>query len=99
MSRRLRRYRGGVTDPMPVPTPAPTPVPTPDMAVSAEPEKPGMFSSFKMPSLGSSDPQKPGEEKKGLFGMFGLGGGKGKGKGRRSSKRGSKRKSTRRRRH
>ena len=85
MSRRFRRYRGG-EDAYGVPP-------------TNEPPKPGMFSSFKMPSFGSSntDPNAPPGEKKGLLGigMLGLGGGS---RRRRSSKRSLRRKSSRKRR-
>jgi MYXO-CTERM domain-containing protein len=97
MSRRFRRYRGGV-----VVNGVESPAPMAPMAPPVQGEKPGMF-SFKMPSFGAqSDNQQldanSGQKKQGLLGLgvFGMGGARSR--RRRTSRRSSRRKSNRRRR-
>lgn len=98
MSRRLRRYKGGLFGLTPTPTPMPS-------AVQPEPEQPGVLNSLgsSMSSLGSSVMGQPNEtqpptEKKGLLGLGFLGMGGRRSRRRRTSRRSSQRKSNRRRR-
>ena len=99
MSRRVRRYKGGLFGLTSTPTPIPSAV---------QPEQPGVLNSLSssMSSLGSSvmgqpnenQPQTPPTEKKGLLGLGFLGMGGRRSRRRRGSRRSSQRKSNRRRR-